>query len=75
MSKLDFLKSKINHNRFLMGLLVACDISIFGYVFTNFDKINIYLYLVIIFSIVIISSLIIYLELKTRKEMERLKDL
>ncbi len=42
MSKIDFVQSEISHNRFLMGLFVVMIFSIFGYLFSNFGKINIY---------------------------------
>ena len=43
MGKIHFVQSEINHNRFLMGLFSAMIFSIFGYLFSNFEKYK-YLY-------------------------------
>jgi uncharacterized protein with PQ loop repeat len=75
MGKIHFVQSEINHNRFLMGLFSAMIFSIFGYLFSNFQNINIYIESLGIGALVVLISSLVYLQFKIKKQMKSLEDI
>jgi hypothetical protein len=75
MSKLHLVQGEISQNRFLMGLFSAMIFSLFGYLFSNFEKLNTYVVFLGIGALVVSISLLFYLHFKIIKQIKSLEDI
>lgn len=71
----DFIQGEITHYRFYMGLVSAMIFTIFGYLVSNYEKVNIYLVVGAIILLIALFVSFVALHLKIKKQIKSLEDL
>ncbi len=75
MSELDSLKEKIAYLKLWLGILVVTDISLIGWLVSNYEKAKLLFLISDIIAIVMISVGMLVLHKRIKREIERLREL
>jgi len=75
MSELDTLKEKIAYLKLWLGIFVVTDISLIGWLITNYEKAKLLLLVSDIVGLFSISIAIFVLHKRIEREIERLREL
>ena len=75
MSKLDREKEKIGVLKFWLGIIVATFLAIVGFCITNYEKINIYLLFLSVFSAIFLVVVALLLSIRIDRKINKLEDL
>ena len=75
MGQMELIQGEIAHNRFLMGVFIAIILSLFSFLFSNFENGNIYLLSGAGLGLVFLLCCLIYLQIKIKKQIKSLGDI
>lgn len=75
MGQMEFVQGEINHNRFLMGVSIAIILSLFSFLFSNFESGNIYLLSGAGFVLVFLMGGLVHLQMKIKNQIKSLGDI
>jgi len=75
MSKIDKIKEQIGWLKVVFGLLFATDISIIVYLFNKISVLSIIQIIIVLFSLVLVTLGIIYVNKKAMNKIDSLEEL
>ena len=75
MSEVDVLKEKISYLKLWLGIFVVTDISLIGWLITNYEEAKLLLLISDIVGIVSMARAIFILHKRIEREIERLREL
>jgi len=75
MSKIDKIKEQIGWLKVVFGLLFATDISIIAYLFNKISVLSIMQIIIVLFSLILVTLGIIYVNKKAMNKIDSLEEL
>lgn len=75
MSELDVVKEQIAYLKVWLGIMVVTDISLFGWLITNFRNASTWIIGACIFAIAAVSGVILYIHKRIEQRIDSLREL